>query len=178
MHIQCSSIHYTLYMYIYLFSFLSVPRYELNTCIEPPHGEKVTSLAFQPPHPNRRKSCKPSSESPSSLPTPVSLCVSTSEDGKFKSWVLVDGEGEGEGEGGGEVEGEERKREASWACRSVGYYHSLSCRGACFSQDGSLLAVNFQKVSSFSIAMIIHCTLAMSSIYTPYFRTQLFTTSV
>ena len=36
---------------------------------------------------------------------------------------------------------------SSWACRSMGYYHDLPCLGACFSEDGSLLAVNFRTVS-------------------------------
>ena len=111
-------------------------RFELNTCIDPPHNKKVTSLVFKSPPP-RTETKRPASKD-SSVP-PALLAVSTSEDGKFKSWVLVDREGRGE-------EGEER-RDVSWACRSVGYYHSMTCRGACFSQDGSLLAVNFGKVS-------------------------------
>ena len=76
------------------------------------------------------------------------MAISTSLDGRFKSWVLVDG-GRGEGEGEREGEGEERKGKQvgpSWACRSVGYYHNLPCLGVAFSQDGSLLALNFKKV--------------------------------
>lgn len=121
---------------------LSLPRFELNTCIEPPHDGKVTSLIFQPPPPLKttRKT-----ESVSEPTSPVPLFVSTSDDGKFKSWVLVDSGLEGE-----------KKRALSWACRSAGYYHSLPrgqlvpCRGACFSGDGSLLAVNFTAVSFIS----------------------------
>ena len=59
------------------------------------------------------------------------MLVSTSLDGKFKVWVLL----------GGNDEGEE-----AWACRSVGYYHNLPCRGAQFSGDGSLLAANYGTV--------------------------------
>lgn len=124
----------------------SLFRFELNTCIEPPHNEKVTSLLFQPPRVTKQTKTIRKTDRLLSEPSPATLLsVSTSEDGKFKSWILVDTE----------LKGEEKKREMSWACRSVGYYHSLPCRGACFSEDGSLLAVNFKKVSlcnAFSIA--------------------------
>ena len=105
----------------------SINRFELNTCVEPPHNRKVTSLSFQPPPP------RPSSTKQSKGSTPPLMAVTTSEDGKFKSWVMVGG---GEGSEG-----------ASWACRSVGHYQSLPCRSACFSRDGSLLVTNFEKVS-------------------------------
>ena len=36
----------------------------------------------------------------------------------------------------------------SWSCQAVGYYHGLESVGACFSEDGSLLAVNFKTVSA------------------------------
>ena len=110
-------------------------RYLLNTCVDPPHNEKVTGLTFQP-------SLKRSSRWSGQQHPVLYMAITTSLDGRFKSWVLVDEEGEGEGE--------ERKRKKiapSWACRSVGYYHNLPCLGAAFSQDGSLLALNFKKVS-------------------------------
>ena len=44
--------------------------------------------------------------------------------------------------------GDERGVVPSWACRSVGYYHGLSCLGSAFCEDGSLLALNFKKVVS------------------------------
>ena len=72
------------------------------------------------------------------------MAITTSLDGRFKSWVLVDEKSESR-----EDEKEEKKRtkvQPSWACRSVGYYHNLPCLGAAFSQDGSLLALNFKKV--------------------------------
>ena len=124
---------------------LSCTRFALNTCIDPPHNEKVTSLIFQPPPPitKQTKTTRNLSDLKEPPPPPVQLSVSTSKDGKFKSWVLVDSK----------EKTEEKKREASWACRSVGYYHSLPCRGACFSEDGSLLAVNFERVSSLSAAL-------------------------
>ena len=73
------------------------------------------------------------------------MAVTTSLDGRFKSWVLVDGE---RGDEKKEEEADERKGKhgPSWACRSIGYYHNLPCLGAAFSQDGSLLALNFKKV--------------------------------
>ncbi len=40
----------------------------------------------------------------------------------------------------------------SWACQAVGYYHGLESVGACFSEDGSLLAVNFKTVSEDNIS--------------------------
>jgi NET1-associated nuclear protein 1 (U3 small nucleolar RNA-associated protein 17) len=124
----------------------STQEFTLNTCIDLPHNKKVTSLVFQPlpPVTKQTRTAGNLSEPKEPPPLPVPLSVSTSEDGKFKSWVLVDGE----------QKTEEKGREASWACRSVGYYHSLPCRGACFSEDGSLLAVNFEKVSSFSLCQV------------------------
>ena len=110
-------------------------RYILNTCVDPPHDDKVTGLTFQPSWKRHM------SESGHSLV--VHMAVTTSLDGRFKSWVLVD-EGREERE---EQEGRKGKRVGpSWACRSVGYYHNMPCLGATFSQDGSLLALNFKKV--------------------------------
>lgn len=108
----------------------SLPRYVLNTCVEPPHEAEITSLIFQP-HPKSNQKTKSA--------TP--LAVTTSKDRKFKSWALVDSERES-----GDV-----KVPTSWACRSVGYYHSLPCRRAAFCEDGSLLAVNFKKVRHVSV---------------------------
>ena len=107
--------------------------------MDPPHSGKVTSLSFQPPPPHT--SSTSSSKSTGAAPRPRLLAVSTGEDGKFKSWVLV---------GGGDERGV-----VSWACLSVGYYQSLPCSGACFSSDGSLLATNFKKVSH-SPAILVH----------------------
>ena len=123
--IECQSV-------LHLCSFL------LNTCVDPPHEQRVTSLTFQPDRssPNstelRRTAhdCVPPNDHHSLHPA---LAVSTSMDGKFKTWILIDGEGRG-------------KKTPSWACRSVGYYHNLPCRSAVFCDDGSLLAVNFHKV--------------------------------
>lgn len=119
-----------------------VCRYVLNTCIDPPHNDKVTDLTFQPSWKNSMWGCGQHGVSPV-----VHMAITTSLDGRFKSWVLVDNEGEDPGE---EREGKKKKKKRvppSWACRSVGYYHNLPCLGAAFSQDGSLLALNFKKVS-------------------------------
>ena len=70
------------------------------------------------------------------------VALTTSLDGKFKTWVLMGGEDE-QTKG---VEEEEGKM-ALWACKSVGYHQNLPCMNGTFSQDGSLLAVNFSKVT-------------------------------
>ena len=121
-------------------------RYELNTCVEPPHNGKITSLSFQPPPRAKSLSSATSSNGKPAGSSPRPLAVTTSEDGKFKSWVLVGGMGE------------ERGGVASWACRSVAYYQSLPCRGASFSSDGSLLASNFKKVRSPTAVALLHQT--------------------
>jgi hypothetical protein len=108
--------------------------------VEPPHNGKVTSLSFQPPPPRNSLSSSTSSAGKSSGSAPPLAAVSTSEDGKVKTWVLLGG-------------AEERGGVASWACRSVAYYQCLPCRGACFSHDGSLLATNFKKVRSLDSAI-------------------------
>ena len=109
-------------------------RYVLNTCVDPPHDDKVTGLLFQPSRSHTHCSRR-AHQSKNQL---VHMAITTSVDGRFKSWVLVDERREEE------VEGE--KVQPSWSCRSVGYYHNLPCLGAAFSEDGSLLALNFKKV--------------------------------
>ena len=117
--------------------------YILNTCVDPPHDQPVTSVTFQTqkPHTTKTHTLNHSSHGYDGVTNEVSnqipLLVSTSLDGRFKTWVLVDWEGEKKG---GVV--------PSWACRSVGYYHGLSCLGSAFCEDGSLLALNFKKVVS------------------------------
>ena len=119
-------------------------RYILNTCVDPPHEDKVTDLTFQPSW--KRHGSEPGQD------LVVYMAITTSLDGQFKNWVLVDGgrreEEEGEGRKGKEVG-------PSWACRSVGYYHNLPCLGAAFSQDGSLLALNFKKVCTASTCCVL-----------------------
>ena len=108
--------------------------------MDPPHDQLITSLAFQP---NKRHS---TSSGSGSRPVLINahrvyyMVATTSMDGKFKTWVLVDDE---------EMENKEKDKDSppSWACRSDGYYHSLPCLGGVFCQDGSLLALNFKKVN-------------------------------
>ena len=146
---------------------LSLPpsRFDLNTCVEPPHDKKITSLLFQPQEiKTNGKKTNGKSILTTMEPSPAAtLAVSTSKDGKFKSWILVDG---GRGEGKKMEEEGGRDNEPSWACRSVGYYHSLPCRGARFSEDGSLLAVNFKKVCSalYHSVFVLLCILSCSNL--------------
>jgi hypothetical protein len=131
------------YMYVCVSISLCPYRYILNTCVDPPHGDKVTDLTFQPSW--KKHGSEPGQD------LVVYMAVTTSLDGQFKSWVLVDG-------GRREEEGEGRKGKQvgpSWACRSVGYYHNLPCLGAAFSQDGSLLALNFKKVCTASACCVL-----------------------
>ena len=120
----------------FLFSFL------LNTCVDPPHEQKITSLAFQP---KRSAAVNVTNTSPMatnrrhSSSAPPHMAVSTSLDGKFRMWVVVDSNV-------GKREEEGNLPSWSWACRSVGYYRNLPCLGAAFCEDGSLMALNFQKV--------------------------------
>lgn len=74
--------------------------------------------------------------------------MTTSLDERFKVWVLVDYEEEPEEEEGEKKEKTRRRKKkvSSWVCRSVGYYHNLPCMDSSFSQDGSLLALNFVNV--------------------------------
>lgn len=119
--------------------WMSVGRYIQNTCVDPPHDKAVTSLTFQPSFSHTPPRGQASSAATSG-PTPsLPLAVTSGMDDRFKVWVLVDNK-----------EGEEKRRgkkvACSWACRSVGYYHKLCPVDTAFSQDGSLLAVNFTKV--------------------------------
>ena len=106
-------------MYMYLTSC----RYTLNTVVDPPHSNTITSLAFSP-IPEMYHSQNKSSTLP--------MAVTTSLDGCFKLWISV----------------EKEESKSSWACRSVSTYHDLPCCGSAFSDDGSLLVVNFSKVSN------------------------------
>ena len=48
--------------------------YEVNTCVDPPHEQKIVALQFQP---QKRKD-----------PDITQLAVTAGADGKFKIWVL------------------------------------------------------------------------------------------
>lgn len=94
-----------------------VKSYVPNTCVDPPHDDKVEALHFQPQQRN------------SSL---GHLAVTASRDGKFKIWLLAEEQ---------VIEG----KKYAWSCRSVGYYGDTPCQDAAFSQDGSLLAVAYSQ---------------------------------
>ena len=128
--------------------------YILNTCVDPPHDQAVTSVTFQNQRTHtiktyRSRSFQGNDDITNELSNQIPLLVSTSLDGRFKTWVLVDWEEEEEGEGKGGVV-------PSWACRSVGYYHSLACLGSAFCEDGSLLALNFKKVCTHAYTSHMH----------------------
>ena len=112
-------------------------RFTLNTCVDPPHQQKVTSLTFQPHERNSVILGSRSKTVESSRPYTL-MAVSTSWDGSFKTWVLVDSERQSGGR---------TRVHSSWACHSMGDFHGLPCLGSAFSQDGTVLALNFQKVS-------------------------------
>lgn len=138
-------------LYVYLC------RYIQNTCVDPPHNQRVTSLTFQPTAESMsadRCELTPAAAEGVESSRPVLLAVTTSLDKRFKMWISVDNEEEEEEEekkkekekGGEEKPRRGKKTAATWACRSVGYYHNLPCMDSAFSQDGSLLALNFDKV--------------------------------
>ena len=118
-HLCMPSCYVPVYTCSLTLYFIVSLRYTLNTCVEPPHDRPVTSITFQPRHHTNKTSNQ------------IPLLVSTSLDGHFKTWVLL-----------GEEVG------VSWSCQAVGYYHGLESVGAYFSEDGSLLAVNFKTVSA------------------------------
>ena len=57
--------------------FFSLLSYVLNTTVELPHEQRVASLEFRP-------------SSQASSPGMEHMLVTTSADGKFKTWVLED----------------------------------------------------------------------------------------
>ncbi|KAK7110343.1 WD repeat-containing protein 75-like [Littorina saxatilis] len=93
-------------------------NYQLNTTVESPHTQVVGCLQFRP---------QSKSQSPH---TPA--MVSTGADGFFKLWILVS-------------EAQINRTVERWTCDSVGYYRDRPAGMARFSEDGSVLAVAFQK---------------------------------
>ena len=81
-----------------------------------------------------------------SLSLSLSLALSLSLSLSPQVWVCVEGQ-----------EMQRKDVELCWACRSVGYYHDLPCHGAAFSEDGSLLAVNFGKVFHLFLSRVLTC---------------------
>ncbi|KAG0334775.1 hypothetical protein BG004_000275 [Podila humilis] len=94
--------------------------YILNTRVDSPHTQSITSCIFNPRHGDNSEP----------------MVVTTSMDGTFKIWQLTE-------------QGETRRgieRERSWGCRSTGFYRELIPHCAGFSSDGSLLAVAYGHI--------------------------------
>ncbi|XP_030846369.1 WD repeat-containing protein 75 [Strongylocentrotus purpuratus] len=93
--------------------------FTLNTTVEMPHQEAINALSFRPSSKERKND--------------DAMVVTTSADGKFKLWVLVD-------------DTDVEKAKHCWNCESVGFYKNTEPRAAAFSSDGSLLGVGFSEV--------------------------------
>ncbi|XP_053374585.1 WD repeat-containing protein 75-like [Mercenaria mercenaria] len=89
----------------------------LNTSVEMPHEEKVHSLKFRPVSTTASSGME-------------HMAVTSSSDGKFKIWLLVD-------------DTDIYRTNEKWICESVGFYRNLPAGEVAFSEDGSLLAVLF-----------------------------------
>nr|XP_054767963.1 WD repeat-containing protein 75-like isoform X1 [Lytechinus pictus] len=94
--------------------------FTLNTTVEMPHQEVINALQFRPSGKGHSK-CEDA------------MVVTTSADGKFKLWMLVD-------------DTDVEKTKQCWNCESVGFYKNAEPRAAAFSTDGSLLGVGFNEV--------------------------------
>lgn len=92
--------------------------YTLNTRVDYPHTDEITSLAFK-------------HGSDDDLP----MAITTSADKTFKIWHLTNDLGRHHG-----------SNETAWACRSVGFYRENIPTVATFSEDGSMLAVAFGQI--------------------------------
>ncbi|XP_077175562.1 WD repeat-containing protein 75 [Paroedura picta] len=92
--------------------------FTLNTRINMPHEDHITALCFR------------EVEEPDSAPLTM---VTASKDGRFKVWLLL-------------AENDEEGRSAGWTCDFVGSYHNYPATDACFSEDGSVLAVGFKEI--------------------------------
>ncbi|KAM6463818.1 WD repeat-containing protein 75 isoform 1-T1 [Liasis olivaceus] len=92
--------------------------FTLNTRINMPHEDCVTAMCFR-------------STDGSEHVTPT--LVTASSDRHFKIWMLLVDE---------DSETDER---TTWTCNFVGSYHNYQATNCCFSEDGSLLAVSFDK---------------------------------
>ncbi|XP_075687390.1 WD repeat-containing protein 75 [Rhinoderma darwinii] len=90
----------------------------LNTTINLPHEDQITSLSFQ---------CGCDSEK--DAPT----LVTTGNDGLFKVWVLEDNS-------------DIYRQSSGWSCDFLGSYHGFKATACSFSEDGSLLAVSFEDI--------------------------------
>ncbi|KAK9875158.1 hypothetical protein WA026_005949 [Henosepilachna vigintioctopunctata] len=92
---------------------VSSQKFELNTSIEKPHEDSITSVAFQ------------TSKSDDNL-----RCATVGKDKKFKVWHRT-------------VIQQTNIDRTIWNCLSVGFYRNLPCKGLSFSSDGSLMGIGF-----------------------------------
>lgn len=101
---------------------LTTQKFTLNTSVFLPHYKKINCIKFRPPSTNYKNPHPP-------------MAVTTSDDKHFKLWVLdkvKDGD----------------KIVSSWSCESMGYYRDLCPGDVSFSEDGSILAVAFNHVTT------------------------------
>lgn len=91
-------------------------QFVLNTRVDNPHDDKITSIVA---HPNRH------------------AIVTSSTDKRFKFWIKVALPKN--------PKTLDRSQQHSWMCRSVGTFDNTPCIVASFSSDGSLLAASFGK---------------------------------
>ncbi|XP_062598774.1 WD repeat-containing protein 75-like [Saccostrea cucullata] len=92
-------------------------EYMLNTIVHYPHDKKVVDIKFHPHGDDLDL---------------IHSVVTSSEEGKFKTWVLVD-------------DTDIYRKNSKWVCDSVGYYRDRPAGPVSFSEDGSLLAVGFSS---------------------------------
>ncbi|KAG2174669.1 hypothetical protein INT44_006933 [Umbelopsis vinacea] len=109
--------------------------YILKTRVDYPHSAEITSLSFR-----------------HGSDSDVLMAITASADKTFKIWHLTNDLGR-----------HHPSSEASWACRSVGFYRDNTPTVTSFSQDGSMLAVAFGQVLTIwdPIANNIQGTLAL-----------------
>ncbi|CAG5120095.1 unnamed protein product, partial [Candidula unifasciata] len=94
--------------------------YSLNTTVEFPHDDKITSMLFRPEHQGEHAVITPTLAT-----VGADLC--------FKLWTLVD-------------DSNIYRSNARWSCDSVGFYRRLNAGCADFSTDASTLAVGFEHL--------------------------------
>lgn len=113
-------------------------EYALNTVVHYPHDKKVVDLKFRPHGDDLDV---------------VHSVVTSSADGKFKTWTLVD-------------DTDIYRKNSKWVCDSVGYYRDRPAGPLGFSEDGSLLGVGFSStltVWDSDTNVLRHCFLTQSN---------------
>ena len=114
--------HYTTTMKFWNYNQLT-KSYELNSQVTPPH-DKVTSVSFHPTE---------------------NIVVTTGKDGKFIFWTTGKKENKTRIQSKQNGISEAEKSEFFWYCKSVGFYNHRPAHASCFSEDGSLLAISYDR---------------------------------